>query len=297
MQLLRHISLYQFRSYPAVHFQFNERITCFSGPNGSGKTNLLDAVYYLCYTKSYFTNSQQHCALHGTDAFRVNGIFVQDGEEQTVLCKWQAGKKELIYNGATCERVADYIGRFPAVMIAPDDTELLTGASEQRRKWVDGILCQTDKDYFSQLLLYQKVLLQRNAWLKAEALQPTNRYDVLDYYNLVLSDSGTSLHRKRTNFLSEIVPMVAKLYHEIAQAKEVVGINYISDVSGSSIADLLARSIEHDLRLQRTTKGVHRDDLELLLQGNAARQFASQGQKKSLLFAMKLAQYHYLARA
>lgn len=294
MKRLKKITLAQFRNYSAASFQFSERITCITGPNGSGKTNLLDAIYYLCYTKSYFSAYQQNTAMSGTDGFRVAGEFEQDKGEELVSCKWQQGKKEVAANGVEYEKVTDHIGKYAAVMIAPDDLELLNGSSEQRRKWVDSILCQTDTAYMECLMQYQRVLQQRNAWLKQEAAKPKNDYTTLDFYNEKLAADGTYIYQCRQQLLKELLPLLNEYYHRLSQGREELGVQYNSHLHTAPMDKLLKESLPHDLQLQRTLKGIHRDDWDFTLDGLALKQYASQGQKKSFLFALKLAQYTYL---
>ncbi len=294
MKRLKKITLTQFRNYSAAGFEFHERITCITGPNGSGKTNLLDAIYYLCYTKSYFTAYQQHTAQTGTDGFRVAGDFEQGVHDETISCKWQQGKKEVAANGVEYEKLTDHIGKYAAVMIAPDDLELINDGSEQRRKWVDSILCQVDKNYMECLMQYQRVLQQRNAWLKQEALKPRNDYTTLDFYNEKLAEDGTYIYQCRKQFLQELLPLLNDYYHRLSQGREVLGVQYNSQMHEAAMDKLLKASLPHDLQLQRTLKGIHRDDWDFTLDGLALKQYASQGQKKSFLFALKLAQYSYL---
>lgn len=294
MKRLKKITLAQFRNYSAASFQFSERITCITGPNGSGKTNLLDAIYYLCYTKSYFSAYQQNTAQNGTDGFRVSGEFEQDERVEGISCKWQQGKKEVAANGVEYEKITDHIGKYAAVMIAPDDLELLNGSSEQRRKWVDSILCQTDRDYMESLMQYQRVLQQRNAWLKQEAIKPKNDYTTLDFYNEKLATDGTYIYQCRQQFLQVLLPSLNEYYHRLSQGREELGVQYNSHLHNAPMDKLLKESLPHDLQLQRTLKGIHRDDWDFALDGLALKQYASQGQKKSFLFALKLAQYTYL---
>lgn len=294
MKRLKKITLAQFRNYSAASFQFGERITCITGPNGSGKTNLLDAIYYLCYTKSYFSAYQQNTAMSGTDGFRVAGEFEQEKGEELVTCKWQQGKKEVAANGVEYEKVTDHIGKYAAVMIAPDDLELLNGSSEQRRKWVDSILCQTDIKYMECLMQYQRVLQQRNAWLKQEGLKPRNDYTTLDFYNQKLAADGSYIYQCRQQLLKELLPLLNEYYHRLSQGREELGVQYNSHLHTAPMDKLLKDSLPHDLQLQRTLKGIHRDDWDFTLDGLALKQYASQGQKKSFLFALKLAQYTYL---
>lgn len=294
MKSLKKITLAQFRNYSAASYAFSARITCITGANGSGKTNLLDAIYYLCYTKSYFSAYQQNTAQSGTDGFSVKGEFYHPDTTETISCKWQQGKKEIQANAVEYEKVTDHIGKYAAVMIAPDDLELINGGSEQRRKWVDSILCQTDKTYMAALVQYQRVLLQRNAWLKQEAAKPRNNFTELDFYDQKLATDGNYIFKQRAQFLQKLLPLLDKYYHELSHGKEELGAVYKTHLHAAPMADLLKKSLPNDLHMQRTLKGIHRDDWDFTLNNLPLKQFASQGQKKSFLFALKLAQYSYL---
>jgi DNA replication and repair protein RecF len=291
---LTQIALTQYRIYNQRRFDFTAPVMAITGPNGSGKTALLDAAYYLCYTKSYFTAQQQSLAQWGNDGFRVEGTFERDGREEVIVCKWQAGKKEIHANGAPYERLNDHIGRYAAVMIAPDDGELLTGGSELRRRWVDSILAQTDREYLEHLLQYGRILLQRNAWLKAQALRPTSDRVELQSYDLRLAEHGAYIYEGRRRFLDEFVPLLQPFHQELTGGVEPIGASYISDIHERPLSEWLEHSLEADLRAQRTTRGIHRDDWEFRIHDQPVKPFASQGQRKSLLFALKLSQYAYL---
>lgn len=296
MKNITKIKLLQFRNYTSSTFEFPTAITCITGPNGSGKTNLLDAVYYLCYTKSYFSAYQQNSAQNGTDGFRVTGVFDNLGETDTINCKWKAGKKEVSRNEAEYEKVTDHIGAYSAVMIAPDDTELINEHSELRRRWVDSILGQADRAYLEKLMHYQRVLQQRNAWLKNQAFKTSDNRTELEYYDAELAADGTYIHERRKEFLQEFLPLLIDFYHRLSGGNETIQVTYTSDLSQKPLLTWLQQNLEHDLRYQRTLRGIHKDDWEFMLNGMALKQFGSQGQKKSFLFALKLAQYAWLTK-
>lgn len=295
MTTIRKISVIQYRNYSTGNFEFSQPVTCITGPNGSGKTNLLDAVYYLCYTKSYFTAYQQNVVQTGLDGFRIEGVFEKEGKAETVRCKWKQGKKELVCDGVEYDRVADFIGKYAAVMIAPDDLELINNGGEERRKWVDSILGQTDKVYLESLMQYQRVLQQRNAWLKQQFLNPSTDSIALDFYNEQLAVHGDYIHQKRKLFLKEFLPLLDAYYHQLCGGREEIKMIYESDLLQKPMLQWLKESLQNDLRLQRTTRGIHKDDWAYVLENALIRQFGSQGQKKSYLFALKLAQYAYLS--
>lgn len=299
MSTIRHIALTQYRNYTHAAFELRAPVTCITGPNGTGKTNLLDAVYYLCYTKSYFTAQQQLCIQSGQDGFRIAGRFSAPGlaGEEEVVCKWRSGLKEISIDGAPVEKVTDYIGRHAAVMIAPDDMELINGGSEQRRKWLDSILGQTNKAYLSSLLQYQRILQQRKAWLKLQAVYASADSLQLDYYDAQLTTHGTYLHQERAAFITSFIPFLERFYRQLSGGHETIRLVYESHLHESNYAAQLAGSLSQDLRLQRTSRGVHKDDLSFLQDGAATKQYASQGQKKSFLFALKLAQHAWLSTA
>ena len=297
LNTIKKISLIQFRNYSSASFAFPCHITCITGANGSGKTNLLDAIYYLCYTKSYFSAYQQNSIQTGMDGFRVTGVFDQGGKDETISCKWKAAKKEITRNEVPYEKFTDHIGRYSAVMIAPDDTELINGGSEPRRRWVDSILGQIDRVYLEKLMHYQRVLLQRNAWLKMQAFRSGADYTELDFYNTQLAADGAYIYEQRTNFINEFLPLLNEFYHRISGGKETITAVYSSDLKERNLFEWLHHGLEHDLRLQRTLRGIHKDDWEFSLNGMSLKQFGSQGQKKSFLFALKLGQYAYLSKA
>lgn len=231
------------------------------------------------------------------DGFRVTGTFCRGDQREEISCKWKAGKKEITRNEVEYEKLTDHIGRWSAVMIAPDDTELINGGSEQRRKWVDSILSQIDRAYLEKLMHYQRVLLQRNAWLKMQTYKPATDYTELDYYNAQLAADGTYIYQARKAFLLQFIPLLSDFYHRLSGGHEPIEVVYSSDLDQKPLAEWLSQNLQYDLRYQRTLRGIHKDDWDFNLNGMALKQFGSQGQKKSFLFALKLAQYGYLSKA
>lgn len=290
MKTLKKITLTQFRNYSAASYGFSSQIICITGANGSGKTNLLDAIYYLCYTKSYFYGNQLSSVQRGTEGFRIKGEF----EKEAIVFKWQQGKKEISADEVIYDKVTDHIGKYAAVMIAPDDTELINGGSEQRRKWMDSILCQTDREYLDKLMHYQRILLQRNAWLKNESQRPGNNFTELEFYDEQLAADASYIYERRKLFLNKLKPLLEKYYKVLSGGAEEPETEYTTHLHEKSMAEWLKYNLSSDLHMQRTLKGIHKDDLEFSLKHMPLKQFASQGQKKSFLFALKLAQYSYL---
>lgn len=297
MLQLKDISLTQFKNYRSRSFEFNERIVCICGNNGTGKTSLLDAIHYLCFTKSYFIRSDSNSVEQGQNGFRVEGNFFLNGKEEKAVCILrETGKKEFSVNDESYEKFSQHIGRYPCVIIAPDDAQLITGGSEERRKFLDALLSQLDAGYLKNLITYNKVLLQRNALLRSFAESGTSDFSLLDVLDEQLIRPGTHIFDKRKEFLITFLPMVRNLYQEIARQQEDVDFLYESELQQASLAELLNVTRQKDCRAQRSTCGIHRDDVEIYLGKLLFRNIASQGQRKSLLFALKLAEMEILKK-
>ena len=291
---LHSISITQFKNYSNRSFQFNERIIGICGNNGVGKTNLLDAIHYLCFTKSYFTRDILNIQ-SGHQGFRVDGeLELNDKKEKAVCILRETGKKEFSINDSGYEKFSEHIGRYPCVIIAPDDIQIITDGSEERRRFLDALLSQIDKDYLQHLINYNKILAQRNSLLKSFYETGTKNLSLLDVLDEQLIKPGEYIFEKRKQFLISFLPVVKKLYSEIAKQEEETELHYQSELNQCTFTELLHLNRQRDMAAQRTTGGIHRDDLVFNLNGQLFKNIASQGQRKSLLFALKLAEMDVL---
>lgn len=293
---LNSISLFQFKNYPLGKFEFTEQRVGIHGPNGFGKTNLLDAIYYLCFTRSYFTRSDAQLVLSGAQGFRVEGNFERNGQQhQLVGILRENGRKEFYLDGEQYDKLSAHIGKFPAVMIAPDDVYIITEASEERRRMIDAILSQTDPVYLQHLIDYTRSLQQRNSYLKSvDSGRPDGK--LLDAYDNLLTIHGAYLHHVRKEFFLDFNQQVKSFYESIAGKNEGLQLEYRSQLNDQDHDRLLKMMRDKDIMLQRTGAGPHKDDLELTLNGKPFKTIASQGQRKSLLFALKLAEFETLRK-
>jgi DNA replication and repair protein RecF len=307
MPFLKKISLLQFKNYPQADFAFPERITGISGANGTGKTNLLDAIYYLCFTKSYFAGSDAQLVKKGCFGFRISGQFttLQGGEHDVTAILRENGKKEIGWDGDIYPRVTAHIGKLPAVVIAPDDVEIITGASEARRKLADAMLCQLNDVYLQHLMQYNKILQQRNSLLKQMGENPVMSEEVLDVLDRQLAEKGASIFEKRKATLNPFLQKATEHYARIAGNTDEISLQYVSQLGKSNSEEksqilflsLLQANRSRDKAMQRTTTGIHRDDLQFEMMGQPFKQTASQGQRKSLLFALKLTEFEWLEKS
>lgn len=298
---LNKIILTQFKNYSSKTFEFTERVTGICGLNGKGKTNLLDAIYYLCFTKSYFSKSDAFTVQFNTDGFRLEGDFIKiikksDAKEDYNIASIYRGlgKKEVLVNDVAYEKFSSHIGKFPCVMIAPDDIEMITGSSEQRRRFIDTVLSQMDANYLQQLIIYNKILLQRNSLLKNFAEQKNRDMQLLQVLDEQLINPGNDIYKKRKLFLEKLIPLAKDFYLQIANNNEMIDLQYESQLKQYNFEELLIKGRERDMASQRSNTGVHKDDIELQLNGKQFKAVASQGQKKSMLFAFKLAEFEML---
>lgn len=295
---LSSISLFQFKNYNQQDFDFTERIVGICGKNGRGKTNLLDAIHYLCFTKSYFSRQDQLAVQHGHQGFRLQGNFtLRDEKEKAVCIVRETGKKEFSVNDELYTRFSKHIGRYPCVVIAPDDVQLIIGNSDDRRKFIDTLLSQLDHAYLQSLINYTRILQQRNSFLRNYNEGYGNKdLSVLDILDEQLVKEGNVVFNKRKEFLLQFLPSVKQLYNEIAQTYEPLNLIFESELLQNDFPELLTYNRQKDLLIQRTSSGIHRDDLLFSLAEQAFKSIASQGQKKSLLFALKLAELEVIKK-
>lgn len=287
---LQKIHLINFKNFSEKEIEFSPKINAFVGDNGIGKTNLLDAIYYLGLFKSYFNHSDLHSIKFQEDFFFIEGWFVKNEKEEWVQCGVKKGEKKTIKrNTKAYSRISEHIGQFPIVIISPYDRDLITEGSDIRRRFMDRIISQSDNEYLSTLLRYNKTLTQRNSLLKYFAANRTFDALQLSIFDKELKKQGIILFNKRKQFIEKFQPKFQKYYSFIATQKEVVSMAYSSDLSLSDI-DYLQDSLEKDKLVQYTTKGIHKDDLQFNINGHSVKKYGSQGQQKSFLIALKLAE-------
>jgi DNA replication and repair protein RecF len=252
-------------------------------------------VYYCCFSKSYFSATDAQNVQFSKDGFRLEADFVKNGQPQKIVCiNRGTGKKELLLNDVAYEKMSQHIGHFPAVMIAPDDIELITGGSEGRRRFMDTVISQTNNDYLHQLIQYNKILVQRNSALKNFAETGKTDVALLEVLNEQLLPPGNYIFNQRKAFTTALLPIVNQYCQSIAGKNEHIVLQYESGLHHLPFKDLLAQNRQKDFALQRTSAGVHKDDISIFLDGQPFKTTASQGQRKSLLFALKLAEFEML---
>ena len=292
---LQKITLVNFKNFESQSFDFEDKINCFVGNNGVGKTNVLDAIYYLSFAKSYFNPVAIQNIKHNQEFFMIQGEYLLDEKTDTVVCSLKRGNKKVLKrNGKVYEKFSDHIGHLPLVIISPADRDLIIEGSDIRRKFIDNVISQSDKDYLQLILKYNKVLAQRNSLLKYFAANRTFDALNLKVYDEQLKTYGTVIFEKRTAFLNAFIPIFRSRYQSISNSKEVVDMFYKSQLKEGNILELLDKNLERDRVLQYTSVGIHKDDLIFEIDGYPIKKFGSQGQQKSYLIALKLAQFDFI---
>ena len=295
---LESLRLVNFKSYEKEDLTFSTEIICLVGDNGIGKTNLLDAIHYLALGKSAFYNLDNQNIRHDSDLFVVEGLVIKEGKKYNVQCSLKRGqKKALSFNKVQYDRISEHVGVMPVVLMAPYDTDLIRGGSEGRRKFFDGLIAQIDRPYLESLISYTHILKQRNSLLKQFAERKYFDKDLLHGYNTQLIKFGKELHKRRFSFLEKFRPVFLAHYHELCDEKEVVDLQYRSQLRDGEFEILLENSLKRDLIMQRTHVGAHRDDYPFVLDDHDLKKLGSQGQQKSYMIALKLAQFDLIKEA
>jgi DNA replication and repair protein RecF len=293
---LEHLSLINYKNFEADQFTFDSSINCLVGRNGSGKTTILDAIYHLAFTKSYFNPQSTQNVRHGAELFTLEGKFKINEKDFDLFIGFKKGTKKTVkLNGKTYERISDHIGKIPLVIISPADRDLISEGSETRRKFIDSIISQSDSDYLNALLKYNQALSQRNSLLKYFANNNVFQKDTLALYDELLIENGSIIFEKRNDFLNHFSKHFIEQYKSISPIEsEIVEVKYDSELLKTDFKTLLEQSLTKDRLLQYTSAGIHKDDLMLLLNGYPIKKFGSQGQQKSFLIALRFAQYAFL---
>lgn len=290
--ILKSLSLLNYKNFDSKTFLFNETINCLVGNNGVGKTNVLDAIYHLSFGKSYFNPVATQNIKYDQEFFVINGEYDKDQKTENIVVSLKKGQKKIIKrNSKAYDKFSDHIGFLPLVIISPADRDLITEGSDTRRKFIDGVISQSDKSYLSSLINYNKILSQRNSLLKYFAANHTYNNDTIEVYNQQLQQYGTEIFEKRKSFLNNFIPLFKARYKAISNNNEDVTLNYKSDLFEDNLETLLKKSINKDKALQYTNVGIHKDDLEFNIGDYPIKKFGSQGQQKSFLIALKLAQF------
>ncbi len=293
--LLKTLKLQHFKNYDNLDIQFSDGINCIIGKNGMGKTNLLDAIYYLSMTKTAFNNTDQQNITYSQPYFSINGIFDDNGQLLSVNSYFEKGKKKLMkIDGKEPERLSDHIGKIPSVLTTPDDTEIIKEGSEIRRKLFDSVIAQFDHQYLKELMELQRILKQRNSFLKQNEGRRNINRTLIGVYDEKLFPLNLSISKKRIAFAELFESYFSENYNQLFSGNEVPGISYKTDCLDSDFKEQFQQALEKDIILQRTTVGCHKDDYVFTLNGRPVKKFGSQGQQKSFIIALKLSEYDFL---
>lgn len=292
---LKKITVVHYKNISSKDFLFESNINCFVGNNGVGKTNLLDAVYHLGIGKSYFNPSALQSIQHGEDFYMIEGFFDRDMREEHIVCSVKKGQKKVIKcNGKIYTKLAEHIGKYPMVIISPADRDLIVDGSETRRKFLDNVISQSDSKYLDILIRYNRILLQRNSLLKQYAQNQTFDTETIQIYDEQLAELGAYIHNVRKHFTKLFLSIFESQYHYISGGKESVSIVYESALHQTELSLLLKLNRDKDRMLQYTSVGIHKDDLLFEIGGYPMKKYGSQGQQKSFLIALKLAQFEMI---
>lgn len=294
--ILTHLSIINYKNLEQVELDLSPKINCFIGNNGMGKTNLLDAVYYLSFCRSYTNPVDSQIINHNADVCMLQGKYSSENAvDEEIYCGLRRRqKKQFKRNKKEYERLSDHIGFIPLVMISPADNELITGASEGRRKFMDIAISQFNKEYLYALMRYNKALQQRNVLLKNDERDIDET--LLEVWEEQMIDEGRLIHEKREAFIEAFTPIFNHFYSEISGSGEQVSFKYVSQLNDGDFGHILQSNRRRDMAIGHTTVGIHRDDLEMLLDGYPIKKVGSQGQNKTYFVSLKLAEFHYLLK-
>ena len=294
---LEELSITNYKNIDSRNFLFKENVVCMVGDNGVGKSNILSSIYHLCFGKCFINSSSITNIKFGKKFYMIQGLFNKNNSQENLNFSYKKGKTKVFKrNGKLFKKISEHIGQFPLVMVSPYDNDLIYGGSIFRRNLIDGIISQTDKKFLADLISYKRILEQRNALLKMNYKNPKLDMGVLEIYDEKIIDLGNIIHEKRKLFTDIYKKIFRSYYLLISENKESVEINFKSQLNNNNYKDLIKDSLERDLIFQFTTQGPHKDDLELLLNGYQIKKFGSQGQQKSFLISLKLAQYEFLKK-
>jgi DNA replication and repair protein RecF len=290
------ISILNFKNIEEAELRFSPGMNCFFGDNGMGKTNLLDALYYLSFTKNYTGLGDSQLIMHDRDFAVLQGYYTENEGAEEIYCGIKRKQKKIFKrNKKEYERLSEHIGLLPLVMISPADSELIQGGSDERRKFADMLICQYDKEYMRALIHYNKALQQRNALLRTNIVQE-DEDDIYSLWEEQMSIAGQIIHEKREAFTEMFLPLFQEYYQIISRQNESVSLSYESQLYHQPLKDLLCEKRSRDRELGYTTTGIHKDDFHFLLDDYLIRKIGSQGQNKTYLIALKLAQFSLLVQ-
>lgn len=291
---LKKLTLLNFKNHAEKTWEFCHQINCISGENGVGKTNVLDAIHYLSTCKSYFNQVDSQNIFYEKPYMSIKGVFEKE-QNMEVQCYLKRGQKKVVKkNESEYERLSDHIGEIPLIIITPVDIYLINEGSEERRKFINLVISQFSRDYLEAVMRYNKILTQRNEQLKLFAEVGYFDKSLLEAMDAQMIPLGEQIHQARKSFFEEFSPLFQQYYSQLTGGKEEVAMTYDSQLNNSDFTTLLVENIEKDRGLQRSTQGIHKDDFVFEMGGHSVKKYASQGQIKSYLIAMKLAKFNYL---
>jgi len=294
---LKSLSLVNFKNYKQVEITLNEKINCFVGENGVGKTNILDAVHYLALCKSNLNPVDTQNIMYDQDFSVIQGIFERLGKEENIYCGIRRQKKKQFRrNQKEYQKLSEHIGLIPLVMISPFDSILINGGSEERRKFMNGVIAQYSRVYLDNLIQYNRALTQRNKQLKDFAGKNNFNRDMLEIWDEQLIRFGEPLFDERCRFVEDLVPVFGDFYKHVSGDREIVTLTYQAQLQNSGFREGLKHSLDKDRILQYTTFGIHKDDLGMELDGHNLKKNGSQGQQKTFLIALKLAEFEFIRK-